>query len=191
MGLSVPSFRCGLALRGAGVRRNATSAPDGAKQDRIDATCGAAGSCTGLAAGCAQAPRRCRVVSAARRPPPLSVVRCNRRRSSVASCARSLLQALVGASGSSGTVAPYFATCASSTLVATRLRHRRNVRHSAVVATCPSGVIRRTDHGTSAPMPSETRRCGHRGSDPAGGIGALLAAVSLGGPALPPPEVWH
>ncbi len=26
---------------------------------------------------------------------------------------------------------------------------------------------------------------------PAGGIGALLAAVSLGGPALPPPEVRH
>ncbi len=191
MGLSVPSFRCGLDLRGAGVRRNTTSAPDGAKQDRIDATCGAAGSCTGSAAGCAQAPRRCRVVSAARRPLPLvsrplqppPVVCCIMRTFAAA--------ALVGASGSSGTVAPYFATCASSTLVATRLRHRCNVRHSAVVATCPSGVIRRTDHGTSAPMPSETRRCGHRGSDPAGGIGALLAAVSLGGPALPPPKVRH
>jgi hypothetical protein len=101
------------------------------------------------ARGRPQAARRHRVAAAWCLPHVVrcrwSVVRCNRRRSSVASCARSLLQALVGASGSSGTVAPYFATCASSTLVATRLRHRRNVRRSAVVATCPSGVIRRTD----------------------------------------------
>jgi hypothetical protein len=52
---------------GAGAYRNAPPAPDGAKRGRIDAACGAAGSCTRLAAGCAQAPRRCRVMSAARR----------------------------------------------------------------------------------------------------------------------------
>ena len=48
---------------------------------------GAAGSCTGSAAGCAQAPRRCRVLSAARRLP--HVVRCNRL-SSVATARRPL-----------------------------------------------------------------------------------------------------
>jgi hypothetical protein len=50
---------------GAGAYRNSASTPDAAKQGRIDATCGAAGSCTESATGCAQAPRRCRVVSAA------------------------------------------------------------------------------------------------------------------------------
>jgi hypothetical protein len=61
--------------------------PDGAQPGRIDATCGAAGSCTRSGTGCAQAPRRPprgvhSTSSAARRPPPvfrcLTHVRCNR-----------------------------------------------------------------------------------------------------------------
>ena len=58
MGLPAPAFRCGLDLRVAGAHRNAPPTPG-----RIDARCGAADSCTRSAAGCAQAPRRCRVVS--------------------------------------------------------------------------------------------------------------------------------
>ncbi len=54
-----------LICDGAGAHRNAASTPDAAKPGRIDATCGAAGGCTGSTAGCAQAPRSCRVVSAA------------------------------------------------------------------------------------------------------------------------------
>jgi hypothetical protein len=84
MGLPAPSFRCGLALRGAGAQRNSTSAPDAAKQGHIDVTCDAADSCTGSAAGCAQPPRRCRgrLLHVVRR----AVIRCNLR-SSVATAA--------------------------------------------------------------------------------------------------------
>ena len=176
------------------MRRNATSAPDGAKQDRIYAMCDAAGSCTGSAAGCAQASRRCRPSSAACRPLQPPVVRCNRRwspawhpivwrclgdlhrsrlkhamicagifgssrRSPVfgtimsgqhlhrpglqpppvvcrllATAARCLLQTLVGAAGSSGTVAAYIlCNMHQLNVVATRLRPARDVHGCSVL----------------------------------------------------------
>ena len=90
MGLSAPSFRCGLDLRGAGARRNAPSTPDGAQPGRIDATRRRRqlhGVGRRLRAGTASLPRAVRrASSAARRPLQPPVVRCNRP-SSVATAA--------------------------------------------------------------------------------------------------------
>jgi hypothetical protein len=141
---------------GAGAYRSAPSAPDGAQPGRIGAACGAADSCARSAAGCAQAPRRCRVVSAAWCLP----------RSSAASVLRIPLSAWTGV----GSPAHSYGTFAHGTRART---HR--CRRACGAAAAVIGRRRRLDHSAHGGARARGAQCAMRNAQV-----RTVAAAALG-----------